>query len=494
MDAPKNTLDDDGAGRPKAAPVLALLLLLMAAVLWWTVQPHNRFPLAVLAGTLVSWLLLAAAVRALRRIRPARTKPMTVGAVVIAGSLLLGLAVLSAPPATSNDSARYAWDGIVQNAGISPYAHVPLDESLVALRPSWLFAPGTAAAKGETRCAPDLFATAPVPTRGSPSGEPLCTAINRPNVPTIYPPTAELYFLGIRLAVPAAVGYLAFQVGGLLVSLAVTLLLLAALPRLGLPRYVAAVWAWSPLVLIEGVNNAHVDLLGGALLLASGLLLTAGKTVKPLRSGAMFGAAVATKLIPAIAAPALLFRRPVRFIGAALATFAMLYTPYVLTAGWSVIGFLPGYLKEEGYSDQIGIRFALAQFVAGGPWPMLLSAAALLALALTVLRRTTAHNVWEQQTQMIGLALLIISPNYPWYALMLLPFVILSRYWEYIGVMIALNIIYLLPGDPVFSGPVNRGSLAAAAAAIAVGAWRRRRASHLDCARHGLETTPEMAG
>ena len=35
---------------------------------------------------------------------------------------------------------------------------------------------------------------------------------------------------------------------------------------------------------------------------------------KPLRSGAAFGAAVATKLIPVIAAPALLFRRPARFM------------------------------------------------------------------------------------------------------------------------------------------------------------------------------------
>ncbi|MCY0904411.1 glycosyltransferase family 87 protein [Arthrobacter sp. H14-L1] len=476
-------------GWTRALLLTLLLLVLLAAALYSTVRPQPPFPLAVLAGTLLCWLLLAGAVCALRRARPAR-----ISTVVIAGALLLGVAAISSPPSTSNDSARYAWDGIVQKAGVSPYTHVPLDDALVGLRPGWLFAPGNGTADGGTRCSPDLFATAPVATRGEPSGQPLCTTINRPNVPTIYPPTAELYFLGVRLTVPDGVGYAAFQLAGLLVSLAVTLMLLLALPRLGLPRYLAAVWAWSPLVLIEGVNNAHVDLLGGALLLAAGLLLTAGKAGKPLRSGFMFGAAVATKLIPAMAAPALLFRRPVRFICAALATFALLYTPYLLTAGWGVIGYLPGYLKEEGYSDQVGIRFALAQFISGGPWPMLLSAAALLLLALTVLRKTTVHNIWEQQTLMIGLTLLIVSPNYPWYALLLLPAVVLSRYWEYIGVMVALNIVYLLPGDPVFSGRVNRASLAAAALAIAVGAWHRRRAFHLASAADGLRAASGMAG
>ncbi|MDQ6754222.1 MAG: DUF2029 domain-containing protein [Actinomycetota bacterium] len=482
MDATDDTASQ-GSALPRVrlsggALLLTVLLLVMAGVLWWSVKPDNAITVAALAGSLISWPLLAAAVRTVRSIRPAR-----VGAVIVAGSLLLGLAALSAPPSTSNDSARYAWDGIVQKAGVSPYAHVPLDEALSGIRPPWLFAAGSTDTGGKPECPGDLFATAPVATRGFPSGTPLCTAINRPNVPTIYPPTAELYFAGVRLVVPDTFGYPAFQLAGLLISLVVTLMLLRALPRLGLPRYLAAAWAWSPLVLLEGVNNAHVDLLGGALLLASGLLLTAGK---PLRSGIMFGAAVATKLIPAIAAPALLFRRPVRFILSALGTFALLYLPYVLTAGWAVIGYLPGYLKEEGYSSHVGVRFALAQFVSGGPWPMVLSAAVLALVALRVLRTTTRENLWANQTVVIGLTLLIVSPNYPWYALMLLPFLVLSQRWEYTGVIIALNIIYLLPGDPLVSGRINRASLLAAAAAIAIGAWRRRRAAHLERARQAL--------
>jgi hypothetical protein len=262
------------------------------------------------------------------------------------------------------------------------------------------------------------------------------------------------------------------------------LMLLRALASRGSPPYLAAVWGWSPFVQLEAVNNAHVDVLAGVLILAAGMLLLGGR---PIRSGAAFGAAVATKLIPIIAAPALLWRHPARFITAALATFVLLYVPYVAIAGAGVLGFLPGYLKEENYSQSGGIRFGLAQLVSAGPWPPLLGAAALAVVALCVLRRTRAGNIWEQQTVMIGLTLLIVSPNYPWYGLMLLPFVVLSRRWEYVGVILALDIIYMVPSGP-WSEPLNQGALLLAAAAIAGGIRLRRRDELRLAALSGLTT------
>jgi len=447
-------------------------LIVLAGLLWWMVLPQNPFQSAPIVGTLLSWGAVAWAVLALRRVPRRR-----LAAVLVAGTVLLGLVAVSAPPRTSNDSARYAWDGIVQKAGVSPYSYVPVDETIAKLRPDWLFAPGGLDDDGRPVCAKDLFPTDSVPAFGFPSGSPLCTAINRPHVPTIYPPTAEIYFAAVRIALPDSVGYLPFQLAGLLMSVGVTLLVLSALARRGLPAHIAAVWAWSPFVQLEAVNNAHVDLLGAALILVSGMLLTRGK---PLRSGVAFGAAVATKLIPVIAAPALLFRRPVRFIAAALASFALLYVPYLAVAGVGVLGFLPGYLKEEGYSQSGGTRFGLAQLVSAGGWPPVLSAVALAAVAVYVLRRTGPGNVWEQQTVMIGLTLLIVSPNYPWYALMLLPFIVLSRRWEYIAVILALDAIYMVPIEDPLSLPLHQAALVLAAGAVAAGTlWRRNRRHRL---------------
>jgi alpha-1,2-mannosyltransferase len=465
---------------PGTYVVMAALFLVGAAVLWWMVLPGNPFESAPIVGTCISWIVLFVAVSFLRHV-PRRH----LGAVIIAGTVLLGVVAIGAPPRTSNDSARYAWDGIVQKAGVSPYAHVPVDETLASLRPGWLFASGASGSDGRPACPKDLFGTESVGAFGYPSGAPLCTAINRPHVPTIYPPTAEIYFFGVRAAVPDSLGYLPFQLGGLLISVAVALMLLRVLATRGLPLHLAAVWGWSPFVQLEAVNNAHVDLLGGALILAAGMLLTGGK---PLRSGVAFGAAVATKLIPVIAAPALLFKRPARFIAAAVTTFALLYVPYLAAAGAGVLGFLPGYLKEEGYSQSGGIRFGLAQIVAAGPWIPALSAAALAVVALSVLRRTTTANLWDQQTVMIGLTLLIVSPNYPWYALMLLPFIILSRRWEYVGVILALDVIYMVPSLAPFSDPLNQGVLLLAAAAITAGAWLRRRGELRLAVLEGLRT------
>ncbi len=475
----------DAPRRPslRAAAGVAVPVALLAGLMWWMVAPHNPFASAPIVGTLLSWAVLAWAVAALRHVPRRR-----VGAVLVAVTMLLGLAALSAPPRTSNDSARYAWDGIVQKAGISPYAYVPVDETLAGLRPEWLFEPGATGSDHRPVCAPDMFGTESVPAFGFPSGNPLCTAINRPHVPTIYPPTAEIYFLGVRAAVPDSIGYLPFQLGGLLISVAVTLLLLAALAKRGLPPQLAAVWGWSPFVQLEAVNNAHVDLLGGALILAAGMLLTAGR---PLRSGVAFGAAVATKLIPVIAAPALLFRRPARFITAALATFVLLYVPYLAVAGSGVLGFLPGYLKEEGYSQSGGTRFGLAQLVSAGPWPPLLSAAVLALVALRVLRRSRAENIWEQHTVMIGLTLLVVSPNYPWYALMLLPFIVLSRRWEYILIILALDSIYMIPLEDPFALPLHQAALLAAATAIGAGAWWRRRQEYRAAGIPTTQHTPQ---
>jgi hypothetical protein len=79
-----------------------VLLLVAAALLWWMVLPGNPFESAPVIGTCLSWLVLVPSMVLLRRVPRRR-----VGAVVITGTVLLGLVAVGAPPRTSNDSARY---------------------------------------------------------------------------------------------------------------------------------------------------------------------------------------------------------------------------------------------------------------------------------------------------------------------------------------------------------------------------------------------------
>ncbi|WNY35067.1 hypothetical protein Q9Q99_08750 [Curtobacterium flaccumfaciens] len=114
-----------------------------------------------------------------------------------------------------------------------------------------------------------------------------CTAINRPDVTTIYPPMAQLWFAAVRFFVPATAQYLPFQVAGLLVSLGVTIGLVVVLRRIGRPTWWAALWAWSPLVASEAVTNSHVDVVGAALATAGVVLSSrsAGRSGVGSRSG-----------------------------------------------------------------------------------------------------------------------------------------------------------------------------------------------------------------
>lgn len=400
------------------------------------------------------WVLFALAVLALRRV-PTRAAVV----LVLVGSVAIGAAAMAGPPNTSTDSARYAWDGIVQNAGISPYDHTPADSELEDLRTEWLFPAAGTNADGEPACTGERIMT----TKDSESGELLCTAINRPTVNTIYPPAAELFFAGVRLLTGPDPQYWPMQLAGLLISVGVTGILLRALSSRGRDPRWAALWAWCPLVATEGITNSHVDIVAALLLLVATVLVASRR---PWLAGIAIGASISTKLIPVIGSFALLRRNPVPVIVGAIAVFALLYVPYVIASGIGVLGYLPGYLSEEGYVS--GERFILLSLVAPGPAALVISALLIALLAGLVWWKTNPDDPWLGQLIMIGGTLLIVSPRYPWYALLLIPIIAMTGRWEWLAVPLALTERLLFP-----SVEIARITVAAAIVFIVVMSIRR---------------------
>jgi alpha-1,2-mannosyltransferase len=392
-------------------------------------------PTALIACTVALWVIFALAMLALRSVP---TRPAI--AIILIGSALIGGAAMAGPPNTSTDSARYAWDGIVQNAGVSPYRYVPVDDALGSLRPDWLFPTPLENADGTYRCL-DPRAD---PTSSLPSGVPLCSALNRPKVPTIYPAAAEMFFAGVRFITGPAAEYWPLQLTGLLMSIAITAMLIVALRRRNLDPRWAALWGWSPIVATEAVTNSHIDILGTLLALVATLLVSRGLR---FRGGIALGAAIAVKLIPVIAAPALLRRQPWKVIAASIVTFAVLYIPYLITTGIAVLGYLPGYLSEEGYND--GSRFTLLTLFVPTTASLAVAAVLLLITAGLVWWKTNPDAPWLGQLVMIGATLLIVSPRYPWYAILLVPFIALSGRWEWFAVVLALTVRQLIPNHAV---------------------------------------------
>ncbi|MFO7690938.1 MAG: glycosyltransferase family 87 protein [Cryobacterium sp.] len=416
----------------------------------------NRVPLLI--GTAVLWTLFALAVIMLRGVR-GRAVP----ALILAGSLAIGVAAMAGPPNTSTDSARYAWDGIVQNAGISPYAFTPADDRLDALRPDWLFPPPSMNSAGEPECVGERLET----VEKTDSGEVFCSTLNRSTVPTIYPPASEIFFAGVRALTGPEPGYWVLQLAGLVLSLGTTVMLLLGMRRYAINPRFAALWAWCPLVATEAITNSHVDMLSVVFTLAAVFFIAAGKH---WRGGIALGIAISTKLIPVLAAPALLRHRGWKVIVASVVTFAVLYVPYVLMTGIGVLGYLPGYLSEEGYED--GTRFALISLVAPGSAGVIVAAALLLVIAVLVICKTDPAHPWLGQVVMIGSALLIVSPRYPWYALLLLPFIALTGRWEWLAVPLALTLRLLIPDEELRQ--LSTGFAVLLIVAMAV--WRHRQA------------------
>ncbi|GAA4267660.1 glycosyltransferase family 87 protein [Frondihabitans peucedani] len=383
------------------------------------------------AWTVVCWLLFIGAFLLLRRV-PAEKATV----VVLIGAALIGGAAIVGPPNTSTDSARYAWDGIVQNAGVSPYVHTPNSRATESLRPEWLFPDAVETAKGTKTCE----GTRVMRTHDYGTHRVLCTTINRPSVNTIYPAAAELYFAAVRAVVPVDATYWPLQAAGLVLSLGVTVLLVILLRRRRLDVRWAALWAWCPLVASEGVTNSHVDLLGAALALGATALVASERR---WLGGVALGAAIAVKLLPVVTAPALLRKRPLPVVAASIGAFVLLYVPYLLTTGPKVLGYLPGYLQEEGVDD--GSRFALVFLFVHGKATTVVAVLILLAVAVVVWRTTDPRSPWLGQLVMIGAFLFVLSPRYPWYALLLIPFVAMTGRWEWLGLALAISIRQFWP-------------------------------------------------
>jgi hypothetical protein len=309
--------------------------------------------------------------------------------IVLIVTMAMRLPVLLTPPILSSDIYRYIWDGRVQAAGINPYLFVPADPALAALRNDAIY-----------------------------------PHINRADyAPTIYPPAAQIIFAAMARISQTIVAEKALMVGfeALAIFWALRLLVLARLP----PERVL-IYAWNPLTIWSFACDGHVDAASIALL--SGALLLRCRQRDGL-AGAVFGAAVLIKFLPAAIGPAL-WRRGGGwwFLAAATATIAALYACYA-GAGYRVLGFLPGYQAEEGFDTGSGIWLlaGLQRFWALPVHAVLTYSTAVLAVfaALGLWIMTRPHPIPGTDADVVRICgdaavlaaciTVAISPHYPWY-------------------------------------------------------------------------------
>ena len=341
--------------------------------------------------------------------------------VLLGVATVLQILAVASPPRTSDDDFRYVWDATVQLAGIDPYRYVPQAPELERLRDPFLFPPYPC----------------PHPISAG------CTRINRPFVPTIYPPVAEGAFTAMRLAsFGGHGGHLPIQVAAALGCLAIALLLIRRARARGTPLWHAAAWAWCPMVVLEYGNNGHIDWLA---VLFAVLALNRAAAGKMWSAGLLVGAAIGVKLYPAVLLPSLLRRRPFAVLVGAFGLVAASYLPHVLAVGTKVIGYLPGYLREEQYAS--GKRLALLGWVVPHSLDTLVGAALLAVLAAVVLWRADPDAPERSAVVLTGVAFLVATPKYGWYSGFLVALVALSGSIEWLAVALVPTAGYLLSTD-----------------------------------------------
>ncbi|MCP9487256.1 MAG: glycosyltransferase 87 family protein [Gaiellaceae bacterium MAG52_C11] len=385
--------------RTRAALDLGVLAVLGGACLASTVWLGGELepgdfgrPLGVLAAVAAAMLLpYVAAVAWVVWRRPPRRAALV---LVVAVAAMLRLVLVSGEPALSNDVYRYVWDGRVQAAGINPYRHAPADPELAFLR--------------DAEISPRL---------------------NRIGVPTAYPPVAQGLFGGLYRLHADSVPWTKLAI--VLLDLLAVGLLAYLLARARRPPAWALVYAWHPLVVFELAGSGHVE--GLAVLLVLGALAAAFSR-RAVVTGVLLAAAALVKPYALVLAPAFLRRGrdlPTVLAAGAL-TVALAYAPFA-GAGLRALGYLPGYLREEGFTS--GYRFYLLGLVDGDPSAAVIAlyvaaaAALLLGVAVSFLLRPpgSAGALAERALLLFTTVWVLTSPTYPWYALLAVALVPLAR-------------------------------------------------------------------
>ncbi|MRR54349.1 MAG: hypothetical protein EG822_07550 [Deltaproteobacteria bacterium] len=378
-------------------------------------QPDLRLAVPELIGVtaLIASLLTLALFFGERRC--IRWSPALILTVAAAARLLF----LYRAPELSDDIYRYLWDGLTLLSGKNPYAVAP-----ALLQP-------------------------PAETLAG-----LQQLVNHAELVTIYPPAAQLVFAAGALCGGSIVGLKLLLI---LLDLASCLLIMRLLAAFRQPAWLAVLYAWQPLAVLEVGASGHIDSAGIFFFLAS-LCLMIGRTSPATQNapvsvsqqlvarrkdfprlglaGGAFSCAVLVKLLPLIFLPGVLLvlrRQSLPFLLGAFFTGAALLLPFLpdLTNAlgtlqtyalhWEFAGFSFRSLRQASGSGESArmILAALFLVVAGYRYTCL----AVNRQRFALQESNSALLAALQACSEVTFCFLLLTPTlHPWYALYLAAF------------------------------------------------------------------------
>jgi alpha-1,6-mannosyltransferase len=283
---------------------------------------------------------------------------------------------LAAPKVgADNDMVRYMYDGRLQRLGINPFEVVPADPAV-----AWTHT-------DETRKMPSIRARTP------------------------YPAAAQLFFRGVVTIWESS----RMMKWALVVCDLLTIwVLIAWLRQTSRSPWLALLYAWNPLVILEVAHSGHIDALGALWIATSAWMLSTGRT---MGASIAFVLAVATKLLPIVLVP--LYWKRIRIRDAAIAALvlAALYFPF-RSAGLLPLGAVPNVVAFIRFNGPLFKALAAIFTPQGAAVAALLGG---LAVAAWMRFRRDAGDpaAWAWP---MAVSLAAAPVIYPWYLLYFTPF------------------------------------------------------------------------
>jgi hypothetical protein len=297
--------------------------------------------------------------------------------VVAAGLLLAAIwhvEFLRSPPGADDDVHRYLWDGRLQRLGYNPYLVVPGDPAFRGLH------------------------------------TPETLSLNNPDLPSPYPPGAQLFFRAVAAIQEST---FALRRAFVLCEFLIVLVLLNELRRRQREHLVLA-FVWNPLLAIEVAGSGHIDIVGALLLVVSAAALARRWRAT---AAVTFGLAVAVKFLPIVLLPLYWKRVRLRDALLAVAVVVVLYVPF-LDHGRIPTGSLSTYVQTFRFNGPVFAALELA-----APAQILAALAVLAGFAVATRLRVAGPELrWDAFAWPMAASLLCAPVVFPWYLLWLLPF------------------------------------------------------------------------
>lgn len=366
---------------------------------------------------------------ALSRIpRIAATRSVIIAAALLTLAMRAPLAL--APVGSGSDIMRYVWDARVQRAGLSPYDVLPNDPALDRLHTP------------ETR------------------------QMNNSDIPSPYPPGAQLFF---RLATLPGESAMAVKLALAACDLATIVVIVLWLRRLDRSPLLAIAYAWNPLVVLEIAGSGHLDAAGMLAAAVAAFALTRGRIAV---SVAALAAGVAIKFLPIVLVPLWWGRARLRHAALFAGLLAAVYLLFTDVSGQAApVGSLTDMVRAFRFNGPVfkALAFLTSPWVAAGA-----GVAAGLACA-ALLRRSRLHDDPAAFAWPMAAALVCSPVVYPWYLLWLTPFFISRLTWPLILWSVLILPTYIVwpraaaGGEwavPIWMGLVEYAALAVATVAL----------------------------